>query len=108
MTYAKYTGNDIDLPADLLEEQDNFYVVTVLPESSPPRSFLGLFYTQKWDHSSGPCLYVGNAQGGPSSEVQDPNDSVIEGDYLDYFIQGGDLFETEYRFVQFEEERCQA
>ena len=51
----------------------------VNPESFPARSFLGHFYHLKWDKSREPCLYVGNAQGGPSFEVPDPNDSVIEG-----------------------------
>lgn len=108
MTFVKYTGNDTDLPPDMLEEKDNFYVVTVQPwaNSSPSRSFLGLFYTQKWDNSAGPCLYAGNAQGGPSYEVKDPNDSVIEGDYFDYLIPSGNMFETEYKFAQFDEERC--
>ena len=106
MTFAKFTGNDLNLPPDLMEEE--YYNVTVLPwnESSLPRSFLGIFFTQKWDSSAGPCLYVGNAQGGPSSEVEDPNDSVIEGDYIDYLIPGGDMFEAEYKFAQFQEERC--
>ena len=81
-------------------------MVTVVPESSSPRRFLGEFHTQKWDFSSGPCLYVGNAQGGPSFEVEDPNDSVVEGYYREYIIEGGDLFETEYKYNQFEEERC--
>ena len=108
MTFMKYTGNDLDLPPDLMEEKDSFYVVTVQPWASfsPSRSFLGTFFTRKWDNSPGPCLYVGNAQGGPSSEVKDPNDSVIEGDYTDYLIPSGEMFETEYKFAQFDEERC--
>ena len=84
------------------------YVVTVDPESSPARSFLGHFYYQKWDRTREPCLYVGNAQAGPSFEVPDPNDSVIEGYYRDYILQGEDenLFATGYTYSQFEEERC--
>lgn len=80
--------------------------MTVEPGTSPPRSFLGHFYQYKWDHSAGPCLYVGNAQGGSSFEVEDPNDSVIEGYYREYIIAGGDLFETEYKYNEFEEEQC--
>ena len=104
VTFAKFTGA---IPSDLMEEE--YYNVTVLPwnESSPPRSFLGRFYPQEWDHSEGPCLYVGNIQGGPSLESEVKlNDSVIEGSYLDYLIPGGDIFETEYKFSQFNEERC--
>ena len=80
--------------------------MTVMPESSSPRSFLGEFYHLKWDTSREPCLYAGNAQGGPGYEVEDPNDSIIEGDYSDYIIPSGDLFETEFKYVQFDEERC--
>ena len=108
VTFVKYAGNNTNLPPDLLEEKDNFYIVTVQPwdDSSPSRSFLGIFFSQKWDNSAGPCLYVGNAQGGPSYEVEDPNDSVIEGDYFDYLIPSEDMFETEYKFAQFDEGRC--
>ena len=84
------------------------YVVTVEPEDAPARSFLGHFYHLKWDKTREPCLYVGNAQGGPSYEVPDPNDSVIEGRYRDYIFDGADenLFATGYTYSQFEEGRC--
>ena len=80
--------------------------MTVEPESSPPRSFLGHLYHLKWDKTREPCVYVGNAQGGASYEVLDPNDSVIEGRYRDYFIDDDELFGTSYDYSQFEESRC--
>ena len=104
MTFSRYTG--ADLPEDF-EAPEDIYVVTVQPpDPSPSRSFLGEFYDRKWDRTNEPCLYVGNAQGGKSYDVEDPNDSVIEGNYREYFIENEDLFETNYKYVQFEEERC--
>ena len=78
------------------------------PESSPPRSFLGAFYPLKWDGSKEPCLYVGNAQGGPSYTYSDddPRDSIIEGRYRDYIMKGGSPFETQYAYTKFDEGRC--
>ena len=104
VTYTRYNGTDLPAGTD----PSRVYVVRVAPESSPARSFLGHIYHLKWDKSREPCLYVGNAQGGPSFEVPDPNDSVIEGRYRDYILQGGDgnLFETSYTYSQFEENRC--
>lgn len=101
VTFTKYNGTE-------LSESNRVYIVTVDPESSPARSFLGHFYHLKWDKTRETCLYVGNAQGGPSFEVMDPNDSVIEGRYRDYILQGGDgnLFETDYTYSQFDESRC--
>lgn len=103
VTYTKYNGSGLPQGADV----DRYYVVTVEPEApSPPRSFLGEFYHLKWDKSREPCLYVGNAQGGPSYEIEDPNDSVIEGRYREYIIASDDLFETEYVYTQFADDRC--
>lgn len=102
MTFSNYTGED--LPSDFAPE--DIYVVTVKPESASARSFIGEFYHLKWDRSREPCLYVGNAQGGPSYDIEEPNDSIIEGEYNDYIIENDDLFETTYTYVKFEEDRC--
>ena len=80
--------------------------MTVEPPSPPARSFLGHLYHLKWDKTREDCVYVGNAQGGPSFEVLDPNDSVIQGRYRDYILSSGDLFETSYTYSEFEEARC--
>ena len=50
------------------------------------------------------CFYVGNRQGGTIREVEDPNDSVIEGSYADYMTAGD--FSTEFTFSHFDEDRC--
>ena len=102
MTFTKYSGTD--LPDDY--DPEDIYVVKVQPKSGPARSFLGEFYHLTWDKSREPCLYVGTGQGGPTYEVEDPNDSVIEGHYRDYIIDNGDLFETTYKYVRFDEGRC--
>ena len=52
---------------------------------------------------SGPCYYVGSTQGGRTTEREE-NDSVIEGHYTDY--QVSDLFDDNFVYSQFEEERC--
>ena len=52
---------------------------------------------------AGPCYYVGNGQGGRTAEREE-NESVIEGRYTDYQVQG--LFDDKFAFSQFEKERC--
>lgn len=102
-TFTKFNGTGLDTGFDA----SRYYVVTVESASGgPSRSFLGEFYHLKWDKSREPCLYAGNAQGGPSYEVEEPNDSVIEGRYREYIISNEDLFETRYMYSQFEEDRC--
>ena len=50
------------------------------------------------------CLYAGNRQGGTIQEVEDPNDSVIEGIYTDYIMN--DEFTTDFKFSHFDESIC--
>ena len=57
------------------------------------RRFTGLLLSVNWEFQKTPCFYVGNQQGGPIYEVEDPNDSVIECRYEDYRVGGA--FETE-------------
>ena len=52
---------------------------------------------------SGPCYYVGSAQGGRTSERPE-NEPVIEGRYTDYRVE--QLFDYEFKYSQFEESRC--
>ena len=54
-------------------------------------------------NSPGPCYYVGTAQGGRTPEIEE-NQSVIEGRYTDYQVQG--LFDDDFIFSQFEKDRC--
>ena len=71
-----------------------------------PRAFTGHFHQLTWDFKETPCLYVGNRQAGPIADIDDPNDSVIEGDYEDYWV--ADAFQTDFKFSLFTESRCGA
>ena len=104
-SFTKFNGTGLYEGADI----SRYYVVTVdsASEGGSPRSFLGEFYHLKWDKSRESCLYAGNAQGGPSYEVEDPNDSVLEGRYSEYIISNEDrVFDTQYKYSQFDESRC--
>ena len=52
---------------------------------------------------TGPCYYVGSSQGGRSGELDD-NESVIEGKYFDYEVDG--LFGYDFIYSQFQDDRC--
>ena len=54
-------------------------------------------------YSLGPCYYAGDSQGGRTSEREE-NESVIEGYYTDYEVDG--LFSDEFVYSQFEKDRC--
>lgn len=82
------------------ELEDDFFNVTVSPPDSPPRSFLGDSFPRTWDNTKEHCLYVGNGQGGWSGEFQELPDSVIEGRYNDYIVDG--MFETDFKFSRME------
>ena len=84
--------------------RSNDYVVTVNYPGSSPRSFVGLLHSVTWELERRPCIYVGNAQAGPISEVVTPNDPVIEGDYTDYEVDS--LFATDFIYSHFEASRC--
>ena len=92
---ASYQGDfnfRVNSPSD-------YYTVTVSHPHSEPRSFVGSLYHISWDLEEKQCLYVGNSQGGPSSETNDYDDSVIEGSYKDYVTR--DLFETSFKYSVF-------
>ena len=82
----------------------NDYVVTVNYPNSPPRSFVGILSTVTWEFEKRPCIYVGNSQAGPISEVDSPNGSVIEGEYTDYEVAS--MFATDFTYSHFDESRC--
>ena len=82
----------------------NDYVVTVNYPNSPPRSFVGVLSSVTWEFEKRPCIYVGNSQAGPISEVVSPNDSVIEGEYTDYEVAS--MFATEFTYSHFDESHC--
>ena len=78
--------------------------MTVSHPLSSPRSFTGVLYDLTWEFESKQCLYVGNRQGGPIGEVDDENDSVIEGSYQDY--RTGGPFDTDFVYSHFDKSKC--
>ena len=72
--------------------------------ASTIRTFTAILYEHNWEFERQPCFYAGNQQAGPIAEVEDPNDSVIEGEYFDYQTEG--LFTSDYKYSRFEEDRC--
>jgi len=57
-----------------------------------------------WEFEKHPCIYVGNSQGGPVSEVDTPNCSVLEGEYKDYKVAS--MFATDITHSHFKLELC--
>ena len=105
VSIAPYTG----LLRDGNPSQDRF-VINITTSGSDPtvqRSYTGLLHDLTWNYKdvAGPCLYVGNKQGGPIYEVKNPNDNVIEEIYAEYKV-GGAFSEDGYGFGIFMEERC--
>ena len=94
---SEFTGSF----ADGVDPEER-YVINVTHPDAEPRVFTGLLHDQTWELKPGLCLYAGNQQGGPIYEVPDPNDSVIEGEYPDYEVQGP--FDTVFAFSRFN--RC--
>ena len=82
--------------------KEDYYNVTVEHPSSKSRSFSGFKYFLTWDYEKKDCLYAGNSQGGPSPELEDLKDSVIEGRYSEYVTDGP--FETQFRYSIFKNE----
>ena len=85
-------------------ELSSRFTITVDHPDAPIRVFSGFLQPVTWEFQRSPCFYVGDQQGGPIYEVEEPNDSVIEGNYEDYRVSGP--FETEFTFNRFEEGRC--
>ncbi len=80
---------------------DNAYLVELMPVNKPKRSFIGFLYPRTWNFEEFPCIYAGNAQGGPIYEAADgePNDSLIEGSIHDYI-------QSNFIYNQFNNELC--
>lgn len=92
---------------DNVQRSDD-YVITVRHPKTPSRSFVGLESAVTWEMERRPCYFVGNGQGGKLSEDEvappDPNDSVIQGRYIDYIVES--LFATKYDYSRFNEDFC--
>lgn len=89
---------------DTLDLENRYSITVTHPDASRERRFTAILYQFNWEFAKQPCFYAGNQQGGPIAEVMEPNDSVIEGEYSDYQMDG--MFATEYKFNHFEEDQC--
>ena len=87
------------------EVRTDAYTITV-NYSDQQRQFVGFFYSLNWELKESWCLYVGNRQGGPINEVDNPNDPVLQGEYIDYKVDN--IFGTEYAFDHFQSTKCMA
>ena len=67
---------------------------------------MGIESSVTWEVERRTCYFVGSGQAGKLAEVSDPNDSVIEGDYMysDYIVES--LFATTYTYSHFLESTC--
>ena len=82
----------------------NAYRVRVESRLIPPRSFVAELFKCTWDRTLKPCLYAGNSQGGPISEVA--NDaSIIQGEYFEYKVAGG-IFGTSFTYNRLQGHPC--
>nr|CAI68017.1 LPS-binding protein [Suberites domuncula] len=84
-------------------EGDHYELAVTHPDFSGTRRFVGHLLGHSWEEKT-PCFYVGNVQGGPIYEVEDPNDSVIEGKYKDYRMDGA--FDTSFMYSRFDDSQC--
>ena len=105
MTVEKYEGELQPLPSN----PEDFYQLS-LGSDAAKREFLAEVFRRTWDKREIECLYAGNAQGGSSGIVvgaDGPDDSVIEGTYKEYQVDG--VFATAWKYAQFNEvEACLA
>ncbi|CAI8004532.1 hypothetical protein GBAR_LOCUS3952 [Geodia barretti] len=83
--------------------REKLYLVTVTQVGGDTRSFLGEMHHTTWDRRSGPCYYAGDSQGGRTAEREE-NESLIEGHYTDYQVEG--LFGDEFVYSRFERDGC--
>ena len=74
------------------------------PASATSRHIPAWLSKVTWGFDNTPCLYAGNADGGPVAEVERPNDPLIEGKIQDYIVT--EMFQTAFLYEQFEEKSC--
>lgn len=99
MTVRKFNG-----PTRFNTPTESLYIVTIDHPTDPPRSFVGRLHDITWEFRPTHCLYVGNRQAGPISEVMSPNDPVIRGDIDDYSV--ANAFESEFVYSVFNSTQC--
>ena len=80
-----------------VQRTDDYIITVTHPDYlDEPRSFVGLKSNVTWEFENRVCYYVGNTQAGKLAEVDDPNDSVIQGEYSEYKVES--LFATEFKY----------
>ena len=82
------------------------YNVTVSFPEATARTFVASLFQYTWDRTLKPCLYAGNAQGGPITEVAG-DESVIEGKYFEYAVTDG-IFGTNFTYNRLQNRTCPA
>jgi len=106
-----YTGQFWNIPIDVVRYNQSIdgamrsdaYTITVnYPDQR--RQFVGFLYPLTWEYIERQCLYVGNGQGGPTEEVDNPNDPVLQGEYTDFIVN--DIFGMEFKYTHFDSSRC--
>ena len=102
ITFEPYNGTDLDTPDGFI--LDNLYEITIDHPSAPPRTFVSELYHRTWEGTRAPCYYAGSSQGGPLNEFDAPRDSVIQGRYSDYRVDG--LYETDFSYSRFDSSLC--
>ena len=66
---------------------------------------MGELYSLTWQQKETGCYYAGHSQGGPVHNIDEPTDSVIQGNYTEYRVGG--LFETDFTYTRFNEDVCE-
>ena len=89
-------------PIDGLVRSDTYTITVNHPGQQ--RQFVGFLYPLTWEFEENQCLFVGNGQGAPIDEVENPNDPVIYGEYTDYKVDS--IFGTEFDYGHFQSSRC--
>ena len=89
-------------PIDGVVRSDTYFITVNYPGQA--RQFVGFLYPLTWEFEENQCLFVGNGQGGPIDEVDNPNDPVIYGEYTDYKVDS--IFGTEFDYDHFQSSRC--
>lgn len=81
-------------------EVDKFYVITFTQSDGNVRKVPAKLHSRTWSSSQvSPCLYAGDSEGGYLFEVEEPNDSLLEGSYQDYVM--ATMFSTNYKYSKF-------
>ena len=104
ITFEPYNYTCSDQEKEVLHNPNNLYIITVNPPRGTRRRFVGELLPLPWEMNPTGCLYAGHSQGGPVQELNSPTNSVIEGNYEEYRVNG--LHETTFMYTRFDEGLC--